>query len=123
QFIEKPPGKLRIFEIFPPKPLASNALGSRLTSLNQDYHLGRRCGRYFLATVGHWLVQQDKLDGMKVKKALSRRLIQPENVVMPSPIITDVAHPHDLATAPEANRAARDIILPGDVPPGEGGLL
>lgn len=123
QFIEKPPGKLRIFEIFPPKPLASNALGSRLTSLNQDYHLGRRCGRYFLATVGHWLVQQDKLDGMKVKKALSRRLIQPENVIMPSPILTDVAHPHDLATAPEANRAARDIILPGDVPPGEGGLL
>ena len=30
RFIEKPPGKLRIFEIFPPKPLASNALGSRL---------------------------------------------------------------------------------------------
>lgn len=123
QFIEKPPGKLRIFEIFPPKPLASNALGSRLTSLNQDYHLGRRCGRYFLATVGHWLVEQDKLDGMKVKKALSRRLIQPENVVMPSPIITDVAHPRELSTQPEPNLASREIILPGDVPPDEGGLL
>lgn len=35
RFIEKPPGKLRIFEIFPPKPLASNALGSRLGALNQ----------------------------------------------------------------------------------------
>jgi predicted patatin/cPLA2 family phospholipase len=123
QFIEKPPGKLRIFEIFPPKPLASNALGSRLTSLNQDYHLGRKCGRYFLATVGHWLVEQDKLDGMKVKKALSRRLIQPENVMMPSPIITDISHPRDLANPSEAKLAAMDIILPGEVPPGEGGQL
>jgi predicted patatin/cPLA2 family phospholipase len=123
QFIEKPPGKLRIFEIFPPKPLASNALGSRVTSLNQDYHLGRKCGRYFLATVGHWLVEQDKLDGMKVKKALSRRLIQPENVIMPSPIITDVSHPRELANPSEAKLAAMDIILPGEVPPGEGGLL
>jgi predicted patatin/cPLA2 family phospholipase len=123
QFIEKPPGELRIFEIFPPKPLASNALGSRVTSLNQDYHLGRKCGRYFLATVGHWLVEQDKLDGMKVKKALSRRLIQPENVIMPSPIITDISHPRDLANPSEAKLAAMDIILPGEVPPGEGGLL
>ena len=55
QFIEQPPGDLRIIEIFPPKPLASNALGSRIASLNQDYHLGRRCGRYFLATLGQWL--------------------------------------------------------------------
>ena len=60
---------------------------------------------------------------MKVKKALSRRLIQPENVVMPSPIITDVAHPRELSTQPEPNLAAREIILPGDVPPGEGGGL
>ncbi|MCU5771922.1 patatin family protein [Erwiniaceae bacterium BAC15a-03b] len=55
RFIEKPPGKLRILEIYPPKPLASSALGSRVASLNQDYHLGRRCGRYFLATVGQSL--------------------------------------------------------------------
>ncbi len=55
QFIEQPPGKLRILEIFPPKPLASSALGSRVVSLNHDYHLGRRCGRYFLATLGQWL--------------------------------------------------------------------
>lgn len=55
QFIEQPPDDLRIIEIFPPKPLASNALGSRIAALNQDYHLGRRCGRYFLATLGQWL--------------------------------------------------------------------
>ncbi|WNN44953.1 patatin-like phospholipase family protein [Winslowiella toletana] len=55
QFIDNPPGKLRVLEIFPPKPLASSALGSRIASLNQDYHLGRRCGRYFLATLGQWL--------------------------------------------------------------------
>lgn len=54
-FIDAPPAKLRIIEIYPPHPLASSALGSRVASLNQDYHLGRRCGRYFLATVGQWL--------------------------------------------------------------------
>ncbi len=106
RFIEKPPGKLRIFEIFPPKPLASNALGSRLGSLNQDYHLGRRCGRYFLATVGQWMAQPET-DGMKVKKALSRRLIQPENVRMPSPIVTDIVMPSELGAQPETAVARR----------------
>ena len=122
RFIEKPPGKLRIFEIFPPKPLASNALGSRLGALNQDYHLGRRCGRYFLATVGQWMAQPEP-DGIKVRKALSRRLIQPENVRMPSPIVTDIAMPTERAAQPEAAVAAPKIILPGDLPPGEGGAL
>ncbi|PKH22575.1 patatin family protein [Enterobacterales bacterium CwR94] len=61
RFIEKPPGKLRVLEIFPPKPLASSALGSRVASLNQDYHLGRRCGRYFLATLGQWLSDGEPL--------------------------------------------------------------
>ncbi len=79
QFIEKPPGDLRIFEIFPPKPLASHALGSRISALNLDYHLGRRCGRYFLATVGHWLQAQANNDGIRVQKPFSRRLLQPEN--------------------------------------------
>lgn len=54
-FIDAPPGQLRIIEIYPPHPLASSALGSRISSLNQDYDLGRRCGRYFLATIGQWL--------------------------------------------------------------------
>ncbi len=62
RFIEKPPGKLRIFEIYPPKPLVSMALGSRLASLHQDYQRGRRCGRYFLATVGKmWLSDAEPL--------------------------------------------------------------
>ncbi|MEQ4794575.1 DUF6363 domain-containing protein, partial [Klebsiella variicola subsp. variicola] len=30
----------------------SSGLGSRLNALNHDYHVGRRCGRYFLATIG-----------------------------------------------------------------------
>jgi len=42
-------------EICPPRPLASMALGSRVAALNHDYHLGRRSGRYFLATLGQWL--------------------------------------------------------------------
>ncbi|MEW7002186.1 DUF6363 domain-containing protein [Serratia ureilytica] len=117
RFIEKPPGKLRIFEIFPPKPLASNALGSRLGSLNQDYHR-RRCGRYFR--------HRRPVDGAagagrhEGEKALSRRLIQPENVRMPSPIVTDIVMPSDLGAQPEAAVAAPKIILPGDLPPGEG---
>lgn len=60
QFIENPPDNLRIFEIFPPKPLASSALGSRLPALNQDYHLGRRCARYFLSAASHWLLPREK---------------------------------------------------------------
>lgn len=57
---------------------------------------------------------------MKVRKALSRRLIQPENVRMPSPIVTDIAMPTERAAQPEAAVAAPKIILPGDLPPGEG---
>ncbi len=58
QFIEKPPGQLRIFEIYPPKPLHSIALGSRIPALREDYKLGRLCGRYFLATVGKLLTEK-----------------------------------------------------------------
>ncbi|MCH0598619.1 patatin family protein, partial [Klebsiella pneumoniae] len=61
RFIEKPPGKLRIFEIYPPKPLLSMALGSRLPALRMDYKTGRLCGRYFLATVGKMLAEQPPL--------------------------------------------------------------
>lgn len=61
EFIEKPPGKLNIIEIFPPRALASMALGSRISSLNRDYHLGRRSGRYFLSTLGQWLQESNAL--------------------------------------------------------------
>lgn len=61
QFIEKPPGKLRILEIFPQKPLKSMALGSRLPALLEDYKTGRQCGRYFLATVGRLLADRPPL--------------------------------------------------------------
>lgn len=56
RFIESPPDDVRIFEIFPPAPLQSMALGSRLPALQADYKTGRLCGRYFLATVAKWLV-------------------------------------------------------------------
>ncbi|MDC9614975.1 DUF6363 domain-containing protein [Xenorhabdus khoisanae] len=56
KFIENPPDDVQIFEIYPPAPLSAMALGSRISALNQDYHLGRRCGRYFLATIGHTFV-------------------------------------------------------------------
>ncbi len=55
EFIEKPPGKLRILEIYPQKPLKSMALGSRLPALLEDYKTGRQCGRYFsLPSVNCW---------------------------------------------------------------------
>ena len=73
RFIEKPPGKLRIFEIFPPKPLASNALGSRL---GRSIRIITAPLRPLLATVGQWMAQQEP-DGIKVQNrcraALSSR--------------------------------------------------
>ncbi|WP_050299478.1 patatin family protein [Yersinia frederiksenii] len=110
QFIEKPPGDLRIFEIFPPKPLASNALGSRVAALNHDYHLGRRCGRYFLATVGHWLLPKDPLTPFDIKGekntiSLSRRLIQPQ----------DINQPDDMAELIDAEDSSFDINQSPDI--------
>ncbi|HGJ5876045.1 MAG TPA: DUF6363 domain-containing protein [Arsenophonus sp.] len=32
----------------------SCALGSHISTLERDYHIGRRCGRYFLANLGHY---------------------------------------------------------------------
>ncbi|MGG4610236.1 patatin-like phospholipase family protein [Providencia sp. Me31A] len=52
EFIENPPNDVQIFEIYPPVPLKSSALGSKISSLNEDYHTGRRCGRYFIAALG-----------------------------------------------------------------------
>ncbi|WP_289465626.1 DUF6363 domain-containing protein, partial [Klebsiella pneumoniae] len=76
-FIEKPPGKLRIFEIYPPKPLQSIALGSRLPSLNADYKSGRMCGRYFLATVGRLLAETPPI------KRHRPRIVAPGPLVVP----------------------------------------
>lgn len=59
KFIESPPDGVEIVEIYPRSPLASNALGSRVNTLMQDYRLGRRSGRYFLATLGErWASHQ-----------------------------------------------------------------
>ncbi len=44
QFIEKPPGKLRIIEIYPPKPLHSMALGSRIPALREVTKPGNYAG-------------------------------------------------------------------------------
>lgn len=81
QFIENPPDDVRIFEIFPPKPLASHALGSRLPALNQDYHLGRRCGRYFLSAAAHWLLpRENERPYPQIEPRITRR---PKRVVVP----------------------------------------
>ena len=47
EFIEKPPGKLRILEIYPQKPLKSMALGSRLPALLEDSKDRAPVRRYF----------------------------------------------------------------------------
>jgi hypothetical protein len=81
QFIENPPDDVRIFEIFPPKPLASHALGSRLPALNQDYHLGRRCGRYFLSAAAHWLLpRENERPHPQIEPRIFR---QPKQVIVP----------------------------------------
>lgn len=119
RFIEKPPGKVRVFEIYPPKPLASHALGSKVAALNADYHLGRRCGRYFLATVGHWLLPRENQPNTS-KKLASRRLLQPSDTIAPE--VPIVAASHSAAKAgillpePQTNMVAeKSLILPDSV--------
>lgn len=87
-FIDHPPGNLRIIEIYPPRPLASMALGSRLASLNQDYHLGRRCGRYFLATLGQWLREADPAGRPRIVTPTAAVANQPPQplIVAPEPL-------------------------------------
>ena len=97
QFIEKPPGKLRIFEIYPPKPLHSIALGSRLPALRDDYKLGRLCGRYFLATVGKMLTE---------KAPFTRHLVPvatPEPIVIPPAPVANDTLVTEVIDAPQAN--------------------
>lgn len=59
EFIENPPDGVQIFEIYPPTPLKSSALGSKISALNQDYHVGRRCGRYFIAALAQQFASND----------------------------------------------------------------
>ncbi|MCW6538735.1 patatin family protein [Yersinia ruckeri] len=115
KFIEKPPGKLRIFEIFPPKPLASNALGSRIASLNQDYHLGRRCGRYFLATVGHWLLPKDNQLHEISDVTFSRRWLKARDETLPTisagPLFTESGK----LLPPKQRPMPSGLILPSNI--------
>ncbi len=97
QFIEKPPGKLRIFEIYPQRPLRSMALGSRLPALLEDYKTGRQCGRYFLATVGKLLTEQPPL----LRHA--PRVAMPTSVVVPPLPVANETPQQAIITAPQAN--------------------
>jgi len=96
RFIEKPPGKLRIFEIYPPRPLNSMALGSRVPALRDDYKTGRLCGRYFLATVGKLLAERPPL-------RRHQQLITPAPVVVPPASVANDVVTTPLVIAPEAN--------------------
>ncbi|MDV2907781.1 patatin family protein [Klebsiella pneumoniae] len=102
QFIEKPPGKLRIFEIYPQRPLRSMALGSRLPALLEDYKTGRQCGRYFLATVGKLLADQPPL----LRHA--PRIARPAPVVVPPVPVANEAPQATIIPAPQANDPSFD---------------
>lgn len=104
QFIENPPGNLRIFEIFPPKPLASHALGSRLPALNQDYHLGRRCARYFLSIASHWLMQRENDQPLPIMTPRPRR----PQIVVPPIVSPEI----ELPVSPVAAANQSDLIIP-----------
>lgn len=97
RFIEKPPGKLKIFEIYPPKPLKSMALGSRIPALREDYKIGRLCGRYFLATVGKLLTAEPPLSRYLLPT------VTPTPVVVPPAPVANDAHVAALSDAPQAN--------------------
>lgn len=95
QFIEKPPGKLKIFEIYPPKPLNSMALGSRIPALRDDYKTGRLCARYFLATVGKLLAERPPIHRHK-------------RIILPPAIVANDALTMPLVNAPQANDTTFD---------------
>ncbi|ALB61549.1 hypothetical protein AFK62_03100 [Cronobacter condimenti 1330] len=101
EFIENPPGKLRIFEISPPRALTSMALGSRHPALMQDYRLGRLCGRYFLATVGKLLVNMPPLRRYRtplVVPVATPAVPAPAEILMPAvPEATRVVPPASVA--------------------------
>ncbi|HGC6389198.1 TPA: patatin family protein [Cronobacter dublinensis] len=90
-FIEKPPGKLRIFEISPPRALTSMALGSRVPALMEDYKLGRLCGRYFLATVGRLLVSKPPLRRYRMPPVVPVAVPAEAAVAAPAEILVPVA--------------------------------
>ncbi|MCS5959568.1 DUF6363 domain-containing protein [Klebsiella pneumoniae subsp. pneumoniae] len=60
QFIEKPPGKLRIFGNLSAAAAARQRLAATTTGAAGDYKTGRQCGRYFPA-VGKLLADQPPL--------------------------------------------------------------
>lgn len=102
QFIEKPPGKLRILEIYPQKPLKSMALGSRLPALLEDYKTGRQCGRYFLATVGKLLADRPPLLRHAPRIAVPKAVVVP-----PAPVANEVLQASVVA-AVQANDVSFD---------------
>lgn len=99
QFIEKPPGKLRILEIYPQKPLKSMVLGSRIPALLGDYKTGRQCGRYFLATIGKLLADQPPLLRHVPRIAVPKMIVIP-----PAPVANEV-HQASVVAASQANDA------------------
>jgi len=102
QFIEKPPGDIRILEIYPPKPLQSMALGSRLPALLDDYNVGRQCGRYFLATVGKMLATTPPL------RRFRARVATVPSIVVPPAAVANDAHGAAIVASPQANDASFD---------------
>ncbi|MFD0706862.1 patatin family protein [Photorhabdus akhurstii] len=95
KFIENPPDDVQIFEIYPPASLTTSALGSRLPALNRDYHLGRRCGRYFLETVGHLFI------GNKFSLAKDNNDRLSDNILCQNEENSPLALPTDLAVLSE----------------------
>ena len=115
RFIDAPPGGLRIIEIYPPRPLASSALGSRVAALNQDYHLGRRCGRYFLATLGQWLGGSTALTSGRGRTARVSSLalpVQPAagGVLNPADALVMAERPATVTLQQADRRAGADMI-------------
>ncbi|HDX8822225.1 patatin family protein [Klebsiella michiganensis] len=100
EFIEKPPVKLRILEIYPQKPLKSMALGSRLPALLEDYKTGRQCGRYFLATVGKLLADRPPLLRHAPRIAVPKTVVVP-----PAPVANEIPQAPVIA-AVQANDAS-----------------
>ena len=104
-FINKPPDKLRIIEIYPPRALSSMALGSRIPALREDYKTGRLCGRYFLATLGRLLAERPPL---RRHTPVIAPVIAPATLVVPPAGVANDAVTTPLVDLPQANDALFD---------------
>ncbi|EPL9570561.1 patatin-like phospholipase family protein [Providencia rettgeri] len=110
EFIENPPKDVQVFEIYPPVPLKSSALGSKVSSLNEDYHTGRRCGRYFIAALGAGFNQNQNSFSQTLARKIERNPLEidiepsEQNTLVPEELVPELAEAPSIILPVNENR-------------------